>query len=382
MCILTVQSDRTVSTDNRVNETMKKNRTFTKTGTLVAVCLLSVMAGFLLRGAVIDSRANSDNIYIIILLVTLMAVETFRYQRNQRNERIRRSNEEAAALKLRQINQQLQMEIQDHRQTEEELMKVSAKANDLATQAELANVTKSTFLANMSHEIRTPMNSVIGFSDLLAAEPLSEEQLEYVHIINDSGKHLLGLINDILDFSKIEAGKHKIEIVDCRLSDLFRNLKALLSMKAAEKNIEFKINPADDLPEHIQSDPTRLSQCLINLVNNAIKFTEKGHVHVNACVETANDKPYIRFDVEDTGIGIPRDRQKSVFDAFVQADGSTSRKFGGTGLGLAITKQLTELMGGSIRLKSKPGEGSVFSLVIPTAADNSTVNQEAQLLSV
>ncbi len=236
-------------------------------------------------------------------------------------------------------------------------------------QADQANKSKSEFLANMSHEIRTPMNAIVGFSDLLGDENLSTEQREKVNIIKDSSRNLLALINDILDFSKIEAGKLDTEFIDYSLAKCLNSIESMMRPRTEQKGIDFQVIEANGLPAQIHTDPTRLRQCLINLVNNAVKFTEQGYVHINVSLETTGTQPNIRFDVEDTGIGIPEDKQKSVFELFTQADGSTSRKFGGTGLGLTITKQLAGLLGGNVSLTSQPGKGSVFSLTIPAGLD-------------
>ncbi|MHC5076665.1 MAG: ATP-binding protein [Planctomycetota bacterium] len=222
--------------------------------------------------------------------------------------------------------------------------------------AESANNAKSEFLANMSHEIRTPMNAIIGFSDILAEEQLSEEQTDYVMTIRNSGQHLLELINDVLDFSKIEAGKLDVEIIDCSLKELFARFESMIRPAAQEKGLDFEIKELCNLPLNIRTDSTRLNQCLMNLVNNAIKFTEKGHVFVNVSLEDKENEPYIRFDIEDTGIGIPPDKQKKVFESFSQADGSTTRRFGGTGLGLSITKQLVQLLNGELSMTSEVGK--------------------------
>jgi len=238
------------------------------------------------------------------------------------------------------------------------LMTTTAKANDMASQAQWANMAKSQFLANMSHEIRTPMNSIIGFSDILAEENLSHEQKEYVDFIRNSGSHLLGLINDILDYSKIEAGKVELEMVGCRLDEILSKVESMMKPFAMKKNLSFEINRDESLPVNISTDSTRLQQCLINLITNAVKFTETGHVHINVSLESINDQSFISFAVEDTGIGIPQNKQSAVFDSFTQADGSTNRKYGGTGLGLAITKQLANLFGGDLTLSSEPGKGS------------------------
>jgi len=236
-------------------------------------------------------------------------------------------------------------------------------------QAEAANEAKGQFLANMSHEIRTPMNAIMGFSDILADGDLSDEQKESVNIIRESGHNLLRLIDDILDFSKIEAGQLDTESIDCSLARLLDTVGSLMRPKVTEKGLEFKVVESSNLPAKIRTDPARLRQCLINLVNNAIKFTEKGHVYLNTSLEESEGVPFIRFDTEDTGIGIPKNKQKEIFGAFVQADGSTNRKYGGTGLGLAVTKQLAELLGGELTVTSQKGRGSVFSLVVPAGLD-------------
>ena len=268
-----------------------------------------------------------------------------------------RRQAEKAKAEAEEINQYLQLE--------------TARANDMTARAEEANMAKSQFLANMSHEIRTPMNAIIGFSDLLAEENLTEEQKQDVNLIRESGHNLLDLINDILDFSKIEAKQLKVDKVECSLGRILNFIESTARLIADKKSLDFKIVEKGQLPERIRTDPIRLRQCLINLTNNALKFTEKGHVYVNVSLEyrAGDNQTYIRFDIEDTGIGIPRDKQKAIFDAFVQADGNTNRKYGGTGLGLTISRQLAELLSGELSVTSQAGEGSVFSFAIPAGLD-------------
>ncbi|MFC1586454.1 response regulator [Fibrobacterota bacterium] len=235
------------------------------------------------------------------------------------------------------------------------------QARQLAEKAEAASIAKSEFLANMSHEIRTPLNGVLGMTRLLTDTPLSEEQTDYLNRARNSGEHLLGLINDILDFSKIEAGRMDLESIAFDLRITIENTAELLSVRSAEKGLELinRIDPG--VPAYVQGDPGRLRQIIINLVDNAIKFTGQGQVEINTALEKEDDNTaLVKFSVTDTGTGIDKDKQRAIFDSFTQADSSITRKFGGTGLGLAICKYLARAMGGAIGLTSKPGEGSTF----------------------
>jgi signal transduction histidine kinase/HPt (histidine-containing phosphotransfer) domain-containing protein/ActR/RegA family two-component response regulator len=228
---------------------------------------------------------------------------------------------------------------------------------------------KSQFLANMSHEIRTPMNSIVGFSNLLVGEDLTAAHKDYVNVIRESSQNLLHLINDILDFSRIESGQLEIEMIDCSLGKLLNSVESMMKAQADEKDLDFQIMAAPDVPAQIRSDPYRLQQCLINLTNNALKFTTQGHVHLRVSLQHDGNGQSIRFDVEDTGIGIAADKQAAIFESFTQADGSTTRKYGGTGLGLTVTKQLVMLLGGELSLTSEADRGSTFSMQISTGMD-------------
>jgi len=227
--------------------------------------------------------------------------------------------------------------------------------------AEAATRSKSDFLANMSHEIRTPMNAIIGLSHLIQKTELSKKQEDYIHKIYGSAHNLLGIINDILDFSKIEAGKLSMESIEFNIHEVFGNLGNMITEKAHDKGLELVFHVGTEIPSRLMGDPLRLGQILLNLTNNAIKFTENGEISVRAEMEEReNDRIKMLFQVRDTGIGLTEEQQSNLFQAFSQADMSTTRKYGGTGLGLSISKKLVEMMHGEIGVDSISGEGTTF----------------------
>jgi signal transduction histidine kinase/ActR/RegA family two-component response regulator/streptogramin lyase len=292
----------------------------------------------------------------LVVLLSVLAVWMLWRLRSRRLEARRRELEAAVEARTAEL-------AAEKARTETEKLTIEKQNQEiqlLLEKAQEASRLKSEFLANVSHEIRTPMNGVLGMQALALSTPLSEEQREYLETAQVSAVSLLGLLNDVLDFSKIEAGKLDLDLMDFSLRELLDAAAKTMSGRAAEKGLRLNVEIAPGLPDALRGDATRLRQVLLNLLGNAVKFTNAGHIDLRVAQEPNAQDLVLRFSVADTGIGIPRDKQQIIFEEFRQADSSTTRKYGGAGLGLGICTRLVALMGGRIWVESEPGHGSTF----------------------
>lgn len=291
--------------------------------------------------------------FLVILMIgcVLLLLQPLMKKLNQKNEKLSQINQDL-------LNQKEQLVLETGEIKEEIEYLTIAKQK-----AEEATLAKSNFLSNMSHEIRTPMNAVIGMTHILLEENPRTDQKEHLETVMFSAENLLVIINDILDYSKMEAGRMVIERTNFDIREVINNIYKTLAPKAKSRQLIFQLDMEEDVPRYLLGDPTRLTQILINLLNNAIKFTEEGKISLVVRQQSQSKKgeSKLLFEVRDTGIGIPKEKQEEIFESFTQADEHTTRMFGGTGLGLAITKRLVELQGGLIKLQSEIGKGSCFS---------------------
>jgi signal transduction histidine kinase/CheY-like chemotaxis protein len=333
------------------------------TSTNIAIALQAAKSKARLQELLEETQAQAEE-----LQAQHSELENLNTELEAQAQKLQASEEELKVQQeeLMQSNSELEERSRLLEERNQQIAERNLQIQQKAAELEQSTRYKSEFLANMSHELRTPLNSILLLSRLLSEnneKNLTSDQVEYAQVIQTSGNGLLSLIDEILDLSKIEAGKMELEYQQVRVRDIHNEMQRLFGPIANDKKVALNIQVGEDVPETIETDKLRLDQILRNLLSNALKFTSKGSVTLS--VRNADDPELLSFTVKDTGIGIPKEKQQSVFEAFQQADGSTRRKFGGTGLGLSISRELAKLLGGRIELKSEPGIGSEFTVFIP-----------------
>lgn len=308
-------------------------------------------------------KINDAILILVIFLEMIFLIRPVLRYLKQKNRQLKQVN-----LSIHDKNQELKVKNEEIAIKNKNYERINKALVEAKERAEVAAVTKAEFLSNMSHELRTPMNAVVGLTHILLDSKPREDQKENLNTLKFAADNLLAIINDILDLNKIEEGKIVFEHIDFNLKRLVVNIQSTLMLKAEEKKLSFLVDIEEDMPTMLIGDPVRLSQILLNLANNAIKFTEEGHVKIKISLKKmVEEEAMIFFEVIDTGIGIAKEKQEIIFNSFTQADANTTRLFGGTGLGLTITKKLVELQGGHIAVESTPGQGArfYFCLIFP-----------------